>query len=162
MARAAVRPQVRRPVHKHDPEAVMVAYSFQRRFVAPICLGLGRHVPAGFNHATTAKLHTIRAPRKRHARPGEMLQLYYAQRTKHCLSIGVARCTEVKPIEIFVVPSGLVGFVEIDGHRLADRAALDAFARSDGFEDWNDMLEFWRDQHAVVSFKGVIIHWEAA
>jgi hypothetical protein len=141
----------------------MVAYSFQRRFVAPICKGLGRPVPPGFHvGATVPKLHTIRGDRKRHARPGEMLQLYYAQRTKHCLSIGVARCTEVKPIEIMVVPSGLAGYVEIDGRKLARRAELDEFARSDGFADFSDMLEFWRGTHGCALFRGVIIHWEAA
>lgn len=45
----------------------MVAYSFQKRFVEPIRSG--------------RKRQTIRADRKRHARPGEVLQLYSGMRT---------------------------------------------------------------------------------
>ncbi len=143
----------------------MVAYSFQRRFVAPICLGLGRPVPAGFNHATTPKVHTIRAHRKRHARPGEMVQLYYAQRTKHCLSIGVARCTEVKPILLYFDPhEPRFGMFRVGREwTLDDQGELDKFAQSDGFEHWLEMREFWHAQHGpTVTFQGVIIYWEAA
>jgi hypothetical protein len=48
----------------------MVAYSFNRRFVPAIESGI--------------KSQTIRAPRRRHARPGEWLQLYTGMRTKSC------------------------------------------------------------------------------
>jgi hypothetical protein len=48
----------------------MVAYSFNRRFVPAIESGI--------------KSQTIRAPRRRHARPGERLQLYSDMRTKAC------------------------------------------------------------------------------
>ncbi|MEJ0016825.1 MAG: ASCH domain-containing protein [Acetobacteraceae bacterium] len=47
----------------------MVAYSFKRDFAAPILAGIKRQ--------------TIRADRRRHARPGEVLQLYTGMRTKH-------------------------------------------------------------------------------
>ena len=48
----------------------MVAYSFNSRFEVAIREGW--------------KTQTIRAGRKRHARPGEMLQLFCGMRTAHC------------------------------------------------------------------------------
>jgi hypothetical protein len=142
----------------------MVAYSFQRRFVAPICKGLGREVPPGFFNNIRVdnrpKLHTIRAERKRHARPGEVIQLYYAQRTKHCMSIGVARCTEVLPI-VLIFDSNVVSIGA--SIALSKPRELEEFAQSDGFENWEDMREFWSvHQHGLHPFHGVIIYWEAA
>jgi uncharacterized protein YqfB (UPF0267 family) len=51
----------------------MVAYSFNKQFVDAIRSG--------------RKHPTIRANRKRHARPGEMLQLYTGMRTRTCTKI---------------------------------------------------------------------------
>ena len=54
----------------------MVAYSLKPRFIPPILSG--------------AKRQTIRAiSRRRHAIPGETLQLYTGMRTKQCRLIGV-------------------------------------------------------------------------
>lgn len=134
----------------------MVAYSFQLQFVEPIRVGLGL-VPA-FN--VTPKRHTIRADRKRHARPGEELQLYRGMRTKACVLIGRARCTAINRIEL-VFRGDRVG-VWIDGTRTsASKRARDEFARSDGFDGWPGLAAFWRDNHGdPPRWEGVIIHWE--
>ncbi|MFO0729377.1 MAG: MT-A70 family methyltransferase [Nitrospiraceae bacterium] len=67
----------------------MVAYSFKSRFLPPIARGLKRQ--------------TIRAPRSRHARPGERLQLYAGMRTRHCYKIiPDPVCLEVCDIELHV------------------------------------------------------------
>lgn len=107
----------------------MPAYSFKKRFVMPIRVGLGLigltdpetgiEVPcelvlddgAKTPHAfdpmrdldppIRPKRQTIRAEgKRRHARLGETLQLYTAMRTKQCKLIGKARCTAVVPITI--------------------------------------------------------------
>jgi uncharacterized protein YqfB (UPF0267 family) len=70
----------------------MVAYSFKARFVEPILAG--------------TKTQTIRADRKRHARPGEDLQLYTAMRTKQCKLIRVARCTQIVSVMLSFVGHG--------------------------------------------------------
>lgn len=85
----------------------------------------------------------------------------YGQRTKSCLSIGVARCTSAPGIRIQV----RLGIVSIDDYpAIKDADELDIFAQSDGFEDWADMREFWKEKHAEVvrlgPFVGVIIKWE--
>ena len=59
----------------------MVAYSFKARFAEPILAG--------------TKLHTVRAPRKRDARPGEELQLYRGMRTRQCALIARKTCAGV-------------------------------------------------------------------
>ncbi|WP_333822833.1 hypothetical protein [Pinisolibacter sp.] len=139
----------------------MVAYSFNPRFEAPILSG--------------AKSGTIRAiGRRRHARPGETLQLYVGQRTQHCRLLGKAFCSSVDPIRITVIhwlgqPSlrtvyfGRQG--EIFSHSIGGRIALDDFARGDGFTDSAEMARFWWTTHrelivdSEILFDGVWVRW---
>lgn len=122
----------------------MVAYSFKQRFVDPI--GDGR------------KRQTIRNERKRHARAGEQVQLYYAMRTKQCRLILVATCTTARPIELdfqhHVIRLG--GGYEV----IALPVYLNKFAKKDGFADWDDMRAFWKAEHGTLErFSGVLIEW---
>lgn len=138
----------------------MVAYSFRERFIKPIQVGLSS-VQLSFD--PPPKRQTIRAiGKRRHARPSEILQLYYAMRTKQCRSIGVARCTDVKNIRISI-ETNKVEIEEDIWREIRTRSALNQFARSDGFEDWADMQAFWRKEHRgkrVGPFVGVMIEWE--
>lgn len=154
----------------------MVAYSFDRRFAPAIVAGLKRQ--------------TIRALRKRHARPGERLQLYTGMRSRDCrLLRDDVVCTRLDEITI-----DLRALADVDDpadaamlERVARRPALgvvvngmpvamaarDAFAARDGFDGW--MLEidqplspwaamvlFWMATHGPGRFDGVIISWETA
>ena len=122
----------------------MVAYSFKSRFVDAIRSGV--------------KQQTIRADRKRHARVGEELQLYCAQRTRLCQLIGNAICASVQSIRLDLV-NGAVGTGE--GALLYGAPEeLDLFAWTDGFEDWAALVAFWAKEHpGVTIFSGVIITW---
>jgi len=124
----------------------MVAYSFRPRFVPPILDG--------------TKDQTIRAPRiRRHARPGEALQLYTGMRTRACRLIRRTICLAAMPCRLDW--GGQIHF-DVDGERMAP-AEMDAFARRDGFADVDDMGRFWRAEHPdVVDFLGVAIRWPAA
>lgn len=128
----------------------MVAYSFKTRFAAPILAG--------------TKRQTIRADRKRHARPGEELQLYTGMRTKHCKLIGRAACVGVYPITIGL-DAPLIGETHIQIRRgdLTESfwgGSLDGFARWDGFKDWADMRAFWKAEHpGADKFQGMLITW---
>lgn len=64
----------------------MVAYSFKPRFADPILSKLKRH--------------TLRNDRKRHARPGERIQLYVSQRHPSGFRLGEATCTGVLRLRI--------------------------------------------------------------
>lgn len=160
----------------------MVAYSFKRRFVDPIRAGLGIAIepwkivavvgaktgPLAVGDAVTfptpaPKRQTIRADRARHARPGEEVQLYCGMRTKSCFLIGRARCTRTESIQLYFHKPG----TRIDSVRsvatgwLQGEKQLDAFARSDGFDDWNQLREFWNVEHdGIRAFDGRIIFWE--
>jgi hypothetical protein len=121
---------------------MMVAYSFQKRFAEPILAG--------------TKAQTIRADRKRHARPGEEVQLYIGMRTKHCRLLGRSTCVAVEPIMLDFRGSGVI---KIGGTVLFSDSRMQEFARSDGFKSWEAMKGFWADVHDVDVFEGILIRW---
>lgn len=152
----------------------MVAYSFQKEFVNPVRVGLGLEPLRAFPPAVGPKTHTMRDKRKgkgRHARIGEALQLYYAQRSRvHSMLINAdvpVRCVDVQPVGLVfddsdpeegegVIAPGL-GIISW-GYD-----SLDAFAIGDGFKDWAALRRFWREHHpGVDQFDGEIIFWEVA
>jgi hypothetical protein len=135
----------------------MVAYSFNKRFVDPVRVGLSR-ISLSFD--CPPKRQTIRAiGRRRHARPGETLQLYHGLRTRQCFKIGDARCVETLPIVIKVPLDDVWLAVKIGDAE--EVAADDTFARDDGFACIEDMWLFWRKEHPDDRiFKGLLIRWE--
>jgi uncharacterized protein YqfB (UPF0267 family) len=124
----------------------MVAYSFKKRFGPPILAG--------------TKAQTIRAERagkSRHARPGELVQLYTGMRTRQCAKLGEARCLAVWPIKMDLV----VGIVAANDGWIRTAADLNAFARLDGLQDWWELVAFWVAEHPGVDlFEGVLIRWQ--
>jgi len=133
----------------------MVAYSFKAQFAEPIVSG--------------AKRQTIRGDRRRHARPGEALQLYTAMRTKHCRKLLTPDpiCVDVRPVTIGIGARNpmIITDIEIDGVSLA-ADEIEAFAVADGFGGSladgfarRRMGEFWLKSHGWNLFVGVVIRW---
>ncbi|ESY48991.1 MULTISPECIES: hypothetical protein [unclassified Mesorhizobium] len=146
----------------------MVAYSFKPMF-APQVSGL-------------TKLHTVRADRKRHARPGEAVQLYQGMRTRNCVKLVDPDpvCVRVRPIAILTTPllEDFIASIVIGGRSL-HRDEIEAFATADGFgiehvDDWRwlrigregsarwNMGAFWEAEHGAGLFEGQLIEWEPA
>lgn len=136
----------------------MVAYSFKPLFAPQIVAGLKRQ--------------TVRGRRPRHARPGELVQIYQGMRTRHCVKlIPDPACTLVLPVVISFDAAGTdVDWLEIDGCAL-NRAALEEFAVKDGFSpDHIDLggstalenfVRFWNASHGkLAQFEGELIQWE--
>lgn len=150
----------------------MVAYSFNTAFVADV--------------EARTKRQTIRLPRKRHARPGERIQLFTGMRTKRCRKIiPDPVCIGVDEIrfdlrEASAVPAELVSTVtfEVNGIPLIGLAA-DDYARGDGFKGlparplyygsgdvrpglppFAHMALWWCAVHGPSLFEGVAIRWE--
>ena len=123
----------------------MVAYSFKGRFAELIRTG--------------SKTQTVRAERKRHAMPGETLQLYTGMRTRSCKLIARATCVAVSPIRFVFDPHPQIF---LHGLQHGDQATLDHFAQCDGFRDWADLAAFWAKEHPdLKAFSGVLIRWRS-
>ncbi len=122
----------------------MVAYSFKAQFAAPILAGVKRQ--------------TLRNDRKRHARPGETLQLFTGMRTRQCRLVGTATCKQAAPIRLHL-DCGRVEFLWT-GRALTTIEELDGFAQIDGFARWRAMCAFWSKEHpSVPTWEGVQISW---
>lgn len=120
----------------------MVAYSFKKQFVP--------HILAG------QKEQTIRADRKRHARPAEPMQLYTGMRTKQCRLIGTATCFSVHTVTIDLPDNSVI----IGGDKRQGWADLDRLAHQDGFDGWLAMRSFWLENHPEKPvFSGLLIRW---
>lgn len=117
----------------------MVAYNFQARFADAVAIG--------------TKRQTIRAPRKdgRHAKPGDALQLYTAMRTRQCRKLRDAVCHDA--CDVLLETNRITTFSPQELH-----ADLDAFARLDGFVDWQEMREWFAETHGL-PFQGILIRW---
>jgi len=114
----------------------MVAYNFQGRFADA--------VESGEKH------QTIRAEgKRRHAHPGDKLQLYSGQRTKSCRKLREAICDDVMPIKINEDGVTICGTPVID---------LELLARLDGFISWAEMRDWFAKVHGL-PFKGIMIQW---
>lgn len=129
----------------------MVAYNFSIQF-APAILA-------------RVKRGTIRMPgRRRHARPGETIQLYTGLRTKAAQLLGHARCGNATPIIINTVAQRL-DFLP-DGapqYALIHPGDLHAFAQGDGFATWADMIAWFRSTYPGKDIiEGVHIGWGAS
>jgi hypothetical protein len=148
----------------------MVAYGFKKQFIEPIMIGLGAPLSvdafaAGMDEfgnvaRPRGKRQTIRAiGKRRHARPGETIQLYTAMRTKQCRKLGEARCLSVQPIKLFIGPASIG--VDIDGEYFCGSTRTKEFAQSDGFADVEEMIRFWMENHpGAREFSGMLIKWE--
>lgn len=131
---------------------LMVAYSFKQKFVAPIRADI--------------KTGTIRAPRKRHARVGEELQLYCGMRTSGCFKIVPNRlCLRLNeiifdidrdPKKIALLSNG----VPIVGAERERFAICDGFNPSAGLMAFDNMVLFWIFAHGEGRFEGVHILWK--
>jgi hypothetical protein len=134
----------------------MVAYSFKRRFVHPIEIG--------------RKPHTLRGPRRRHARVGEVVQLYEGMRTRYCRLIAAPLCEKFHGVYLKFSTYQAFYFFDVveqvpgEWKRIGDLRPIDdpdRFAYSDGFDDIDDMGRFWRDVHSLTSWDGFLIGWPA-
>ncbi len=131
-------------------------YGFKQRFVAPILAG--------------TKTGTIRAPRagrQGHARPGMALQLKHGPRMRPVFFADTV-CTRLDDVSLMDMgkSSAMVLVREVhDGPMVMlyeTAAALDSFARGDGFADWEDLCAFWQDTHQTKDFHGAWIQWAGA
>ena len=105
------------------------------------------------------KCQTIR--RKARCKPGDALQLYTGQRTQQCRKLADGVCTRVRPVRIDHEGMWL------DGERLyAGWARRDDpwdcdcdFAKKDGFGDFMEIVDWFRERYGSLPFDGFVIEW---
>lgn len=130
----------------------MVALNFQKQFADDVEEG--------------RKRRSIRAPRKdgRDPKKGQALTLYTGMRTKGCRKLGDTIVSRVRQVQISHAGICLDGRMLFAGDTPAyqggpDPEAYDGdFARADGFESFNDMADWFREQHGL-PFTGNLIEW---
>lgn len=123
----------------------MVAYNFQSQWAGDVESG--------------AKCQTIRANgRRRHARPGEALQLYTGMRTKACRKLRHPdpTCREALPVRITVTSVMGALSLMVDGRHVQD---VEAFAWVDGFASADAMAAWFGKTHGFPFF-GTLIRWD--
>jgi len=119
----------------------MVAYNFQAQFADDV--------------ESRKKRQTIRAwGKKRHAFPGEPVQLYTGQRTAHCRKLvdPDPHCNLRAPITIDFCTVRLA-------FKMLDVDEIDQMAEADGFTDRHEFFEFFRKAHGF-PFEGLLIGWD--
>lgn len=114
----------------------MVAINFQSQFVEALLLG--------------TKRQTIR--RKARCKPGDKIQIYTGQCTKDCRLLGEAICIITAPVVLY--PSRAY----IGSHMLSDSQRQE-LAMADGFSNYAEMHEWFKEKYKSRSFEGVIIKW---
>ncbi|MBV6487608.1 MAG: hypothetical protein GHHEDOFH_01555 [Pseudorhodoplanes sp.] len=115
----------------------MVAYSFQGRFADAVERG--------------EKRQTIRANgKRRHARPGDKLQLYTGMRTTACRKLRDAVCHDACPI--------LIERDSVYTFHPPEFLDPEQVARLDGFSSWAEMRDWFDSVHGL-PFRGVMIRW---
>ena len=123
----------------------MPALNFQERFAEAVKNG--------------AKRQTIRRKRKRPIKLGDTLYFKVNQRSKvkACRSLGIAICKAAHRIEI---SDGRFWFIGSDYGlgKYTKQRDLDGIAQDDGFRDYAEMRDWFRDRYGL-PFEGVLIEW---
>lgn len=105
------------------------------------------------------KRQTIRGVRKKPIRVGDTLKFYAGWRTPDCRQIGSAVCKNIYLITIypdFIILDGQV----MNGKGYMGFMHLNNFARADGFEHWDGMVKWFKNQYPdQFPFMGVLIKW---
>ena len=120
----------------------MVAYNFQAWKAPKVESGESRQ--------------TIRAwGKRRHAVPGELLQLYTGLRTKACRKLINPDPPCILASPVFMRNFGGIVLINVEGKLVtgAEQLAID-----DGFYTLGDFIKFFRKTHGF-PFEGILIKW---
>lgn len=121
----------------------MPILNFNKKFASKVKRGL--------------KTQTIRRFRKFPIKPGDKLYLYTGLRTKYAKKLREAICIDTEIIRID--HDGIERERRLRKSFFHEREALNRFAKSDGFKDWNEMLTWWLKVHGL-PFEGTLISWK--
>lgn len=121
----------------------MIAINFKAKFADAV--------------ATGKKTQTIRKTNR--FKVGDTLQLYTGQRSKACRKLGEAVVTRVVTFSFYKKWNGYYFGIGND-FLVQTEGGLSAFAKKDGFKDFEEMKAFFVDQYGDLPFEGYLIQWE--
>lgn len=114
------------------------------------------------------KLQTIRPVPKRIPRRGDTLSLRMWRGKPYRSKQRVLLETKLDKIEVIriddkgiIKPPGDGSILAISGVKLCvlDGVLADRFAQDDGFQDWNEMRDWFKSEHGL-PFEGVALYWQ--
>jgi len=103
-----------------------------------------------------AKRHTIRAPRKIPIKVGDKLYMWWKSRSPQREKLGEANCIKTTPITIQKT-NAILTYPDSGDYEIVH---LDKFAQADGFDNWQQMIEFFENTHGL-PFTGDLIEWDS-
>jgi hypothetical protein len=109
-----------------------------------------------------AKRQTIRAVRKNPIKEGETLYLWWKQRSLEREKLGEAKCLKTTKIQISKDKAlKLINAFDYIWQNIPIESPdeLRKFAIADGFDNWQQMVEFFETTHGL-PFEGVLIQWD--
>ncbi len=119
----------------------MVAFNFMPQFAPLVASGVKRQ--------------TVRQTAR--AKPGDRLQLYTGQRTRACRKL-----VEPDPVCIMVDYCAIRPDYLTLGNAAKHAGDADAFAVRDGFEGYDDLVEWFRETYGSPYFIGYVHIWAPA
>ena len=105
-----------------------------------------------------AKRQTIRAVRKNPIKEGETLYIWWKQRSQNREKLGEATCTSIK--HVFINNGVEIKKAGNDFAAFLSGKQLEEFAIADGFNNWQELVEFFETTHGL-PFTGVLIEWDS-
>lgn len=123
----------------------MVALNFQPQFADDVEYG----------HKCQTIRRTIRC------KPGDTLQFFTGQRTAICRRLGQGVCTRVTPVRLCATEMFLDDkrVFPGDAYRDSFEDFDNDFARRDGFQNYMEMADWFRDRYGALPFEGYVIQW---
>lgn len=109
------------------------------------------------------KKQTIRPTPKRFPKPGDLISLREwsgkPYRSKQRLLMEAC----ITDVRVCAITDNGIG-IETEGSKdslvMLDEQRRDRFAKADGFNDWNEMRDWFKTEHKQLPFVGIVIYWE--
>ena len=120
----------------------MPTYNFQQQFVVPIL--------------NKTKPHTIRMPRKRPTKAGDLIYMYTGLRTKKAKKFAESICVDVSPITIYPY----IGHIRWGDGNLFEEIEIEVLFNKDGFTNGRDFFDFFIRKYKSSALHLEIIEWD--
>jgi len=99
---------------------------------------------------------TIRKKRKRPTVLGDIIYLYFGMRTKKCRKLGEGDCISVQDFILYGRELFKIADIDIPAIPWGDG---DKLAKKDGFDTWEDFVNFFEKEYGLPFLDAEIIRW---